>query len=567
MDSRYLIYLLAGAAGAVLFHKTVQRWLLSRAKHPSLAGHVRLSKRLARLVPFYEFDQQAFFRSDGASTEVAERRRAGFERLAQDYAARFPQTRSLKSEIRSGMADLQFTDAYRVPYQYSRMVRERLGAGPLLASSSGVTLTDVDGNTFHDLAGSYGVNLLGYDFYKDCIERGAARVSALGPVLGAYHPVIAHNVRRMREISGLDEVSFHMSGTEAVMQAVRLARYQTGRSKIVRFCGAYHGWWDDVQPGLGNPARARDTFTLADMSDDSLRVLGSRRDIACVLVNPVQAMHPNRVPPADSGLVDGARSAAFDRQAYAVWLRRLRDVCRKRGIVFILDEVFSGFRLAPRGAQEYFGVEADMVTYGKTVGGGLPVGVICGRREFMRRYRDDKPADVCLARGTFNSHPYVMGTMHEFLRRLETPETMALYNSLDSIWNARAREVNDRLAEQGLPVRVVNMSTIWTVVYERPSRYSWMFQYYLRAEGILLSWIGTGRLIFSLNCTEEDFAEVAARFVRAAQAMERDGWWEPAAGKRRLGRQILLEMVSQKFRRRAFMDLAPAQPTTELPSS
>src|SRR5262250_351824 len=100
-----------------------------------------------------------------------------------------------------------------------------------------------------------------------------------------------------------------MSGTEAVMQAVRLARYHTGRSRVVRFCGAYHGWWGDVQPGVGNPVPARDTFTLKDMSEDSLRVLRHRRDIACVLVNPVQALHPNGSPPADSALIDSARSA------------------------------------------------------------------------------------------------------------------------------------------------------------------------------------------------------------------------------------------------------------------
>ena len=86
--------------------------------------------------------------------------------------------------------------------------------------------------------------------------------------------------------------------------------------------------------------------------------------------------------------------------------------------MLIFDEVFVGFRLALGGAQEYFGVRADLVTYGKTLGGGLPIGVVCGRRELMKRYRDDRPADVCFARGTFNSHPYVMGAMHEFLQPL-----------------------------------------------------------------------------------------------------------------------------------------------------
>ena len=138
---------------------------------------------------------------------------------------------------------------------------------------------------FYDLTGSYGTNLFGYDFYKECIRRGSERVQDLGPVLGSYHPVIAYNVRRLREISGLDEVSFHMSGTEAVMQAVRLAQYHTRRRRIVRFSGAYHGWWGDVQPGAGNPVPARDTLTLKEMgAGDAAGAACARRDIACVLV-------------------------------------------------------------------------------------------------------------------------------------------------------------------------------------------------------------------------------------------------------------------------------------------
>src|SRR5215510_1212207 len=430
MDSQALTYLIAGlgtaaSAGALL--KLGQRLRLSRAKHASLAGHPRWAKRIAGLIPFYEFGEGRFFCSDGAPGEVAERRRLGFEALARQYQERFTRTIALNAGMRGVLSDLQFTEAYRVPYQYSRRVRESLGGGPLLESSSGVVVTDVDGNRFYDVAGSYGVNLFGYDFYKRCIERGAARVAPLGPVLGAYHPVIVFNVQRLREISGLDEVSFHMSGTEAVMQAVRLARYHTGRRKVVRFCGAYHGWWGDVQPGIGNPAPAVDSYTLADLSEASLRVLATRRDIACVLVNPLQALHPNASAPADSALVDGMHRAGFERSAYAQWLGALREVCTQRRIVLIFDEVFVGFRLAPGGAQEYFGVKADIVTYGKTLGGGLPVGVLCGQRELMRRFRPERPADICFARGTFNSHPHVMCAMQVFLEHLEKPQTRALY--------------------------------------------------------------------------------------------------------------------------------------------
>ena len=541
--------MLGALALAVLLRKLQIRLQLSLAKHRSLTGHSRMARRFASLVPFYEYDESRFFRADGAPEEVAAARRAGFLRLAALFAERFKKSAQLTADIAGSVSDLQFTSRYRVPFQFSAFVRRHFKAGSFVESSSGVTVTDLDGNRLYDLTGSYGVNVFGYDFYKECIERGSERVRALGPVLGAYHPVTAYNVRRLVQISGLDEVSFHMSGTEAVMQAVRLARYHTGRTHLVRFCGAYHGWWGDVQPGVGNPQAARETYTLKDMDEASLRVLRSRRDIACVLINPLQALHPNAGAPGDSTLIDSGRKAHFDREAYTDWLRRLRQVCSARGIVLIFDEVFVGFRLAPGGAQEYFGVRADMVTYGKTVAGGLPVGVLCGLARFMRRFREDRPADICFARGTFNAHPYVMGAMHEFLLRIDTEAVRRLYRDLDRVWNARAQRLNEQLTAAQLPVRVANLSTIWTLYYAAPSRYNWMFQYYLRAAGLALSWVGTGRLIFSLNYAEADFAEAADRILSAAREMQRDGWWwaGPQLTNKSIRRRVFKEMVQARW--------------------
>src|ERR1700676_2403591 len=544
-----ILYVLAGFVLVIGLRKLRLRLQLSRAKHRSLTGHSRMARRFASLVPFYEYDESQFFRTDGAPEDLVAARRAGFIRLSQVFTERFEKSAELTGEIAGGVSDLQFTSRYRVPFQFSSYVRRHLKAGSFVESSSGVTVTDLDGNRLYDLTGSYGVNVFGYDFYKECIEEGAARVRGLGPVLGAYHPVTAYNVRRLLQISGLEEISFHMSGTEAVMQAVRLARYHTGRDFLVRFCGAYHGWWGDVQPGVGNPLAARETYTLKDMDQASLRVLRNRRDIACVLVNPLQALHPNVSAPGDSTLIDSGRSAHFDRAAYSAWLRELRAECSARGIVLIFDEVFVGFRLGLGGAQEYFGVRADMVTYGKTVAGGLPVGVLCGRAEFMRRFRDDRPADICFARGTFNAHPYVMGAVYEFLTRLETEAVRGLYQGLDATWNSRAKALNDRLTAAELPVRVANLSSIWTIYYSAPSRYNWMFQYYLRAAGLALSWVGTGRLIFSLNYTEGDFAEVADRLLSAAQGMQRDGWWwsEPELTNKSIRRRVFKEMIQARW--------------------
>jgi glutamate-1-semialdehyde 2,1-aminomutase len=144
-----------------------------------------------------------------------------------------------------------------------------------------------------------------------------------------------------------------------------------------------------------------------------------------------------------------------------------------------------------------------------------------------------------------------MGAMCEFLERIETPAIGALYQNLDQLWNDRAERLNQRLREDGAPVRVENMSSIWTVCYTQPSRYNWMFQYYLRAEGLALSWVGTGRLIFSLNYSDSDFDAVVDRFAAAAKAMLQDGWWwtNPAATNKSIKRQILREMIAQRFTR------------------
>jgi glutamate-1-semialdehyde 2,1-aminomutase len=541
--------IISTAALAAAWRPARQRIELSLAKHRSLAGHSRMAKRVAGLLPGYAYDEDEFFACDGAPAEVLAARRAAFDQLAETLNTRHEKSIALTKRAREQISDLQFTAAYRVPFQFSKYLRSRFSVGVFLDHAGGVTLTDLDGNHFIDLTGSYGVNVFGHDFYKSCMVEGTARAATLGIALGSYHPAVAWNAEALCRISGMDEVSFHMSGTEAVMQAVRLARYHTRKRKIVRFCGAYHGWWDDVQPGPGNPMPPGKVYTLKEMDEGTLRVLRKRRDLACVLVNPLQALHLNKAAPGDSSLIDSSRNAHFDRAAYSGWLKKLREVCTARGIVLIFDEVFLGFRLAPGGVQEYFGVKPDMVTYGKTLAGGFPVGAVCGRRDLMKRFREDRPADICFARGTFNSHPHVMCAMQVFLERLQTAQVRKLYDGLDDTWNRRAQQLNQRMSDAGLPVSVTNFSTIWTVSFTQPSRYNWMFQFYLRVHGLALSWIGTGRLIFSLNFTDADFAEVSERFVAAGKAMQAGGWWwhDASTTNKSIRRGVLKELLRQRF--------------------
>jgi glutamate-1-semialdehyde 2,1-aminomutase len=545
-------YLIAGIAislGGLLVLKLLARLQLSRAKHPSLRGHSKMARRMARLIRFFEYADERYFASDLAPAEIAERRRSGMERLRSRIAEQSPLTFSFSRSLESGISDVQFTRHYRVPFPYRSGLPEEFGFGSVVSQSRGTQLCDLDGNWRYDVSGAYGVNVFGYDFYKECLAAGYAKVAELGPVLGPYHPTIRDNITALKEISGLDEISFHMSGTEAVMQAVRLARYHTGRTHLVRLCGAYHGWWDGVQPGVGNQRKVDDVYTLADLSAETLQVLETRKDIACVLINPLQALHPNADAPGDSTLVASDRSTAFDRAAYSQWLAQIRDVCTRRKIVLIFDEVFTGFRLAYRGAQEYFSIQADMVTYGKTLGGGLPVGVLCGRAELMKRFKPDAPANISFARGTFNSHPHVMACMSEFLQRIRQPEVQSIYRQADALWNERVDQLNQQFKVAQLPVRLANLHSIITVLYTEPCRYNWMLQFYLRAEGLELSWIGSGRMIMSLNYSDQDFAEVASRFLRAARQMQADAWFwtAPHLTNRWIKRQMLKDMLAYRF--------------------
>jgi glutamate-1-semialdehyde 2,1-aminomutase len=145
--------------------KIRSRLELSRAKHASLSGHSRIARRVAAVLPFYEYDESRIFKVDGAPDPVAELRRADFARLGAPYRDRHARTLQLTAEATELISDLQFTESYRVPFQFSRFVRRHLPVGAFVEASTGVTTTDLDGNSFYDLTGSYGVNLFGYDFY------------------------------------------------------------------------------------------------------------------------------------------------------------------------------------------------------------------------------------------------------------------------------------------------------------------------------------------------------------------------------------------------------------------
>ncbi|WP_339724709.1 aminotransferase class III-fold pyridoxal phosphate-dependent enzyme [uncultured Paraglaciecola sp.] len=549
MQISYIIYFVIILLGCYLVSRLLTRLQLSRAKHPSLRGHSKWSRRIAAKIPFFSYSDSEYFNTDGAPTKVALLRRAAMQKLQDNLAKQSADTLAYCESIERSISDVRFTSHYRIPFPYRNLLSKTLKLGSIADESKGNQIKDLDGNWRYDLSGSYGVNVFGYDFYKKCMHQGAEKTKLLGPVLGAYHPVIAENVAQIKKVSGLDEVSFHMSGTEAVMQAVRLARYHTGKTHLVRLCGAYHGWWDGVQPGIGNNRKTHDVYTLADLSEHTLDVLKTRKDIACILINPLQAFHPNADSASDVSLIASDRHTHFDKTAYSQWLGKIRDICTQKNIVLIFDEVFTGFRLSYRGAQGFFGIQADMVTYGKTLGGGYPVGVLVGTHSLMKRFKDAKPVDVSFARGTFNSHPSVMGAMHEFLRLIQLPDIQALYQTSEALWNERVARLNQRLIAEQVPLKITNMHSILSVIYTQPSRYNWMLQFYLRDAGLELSWTGTGRFIMSLSYTDAEFEKVIECIVTAAKQMLQDGWWWSSDGltNKAIKRQFLGDMLTARF--------------------
>ena len=314
-------------------------------------------------------------------------------------------------------------------------MRERFNLASVVTASDGPRLRDLDGNWTLDVGGSYGVNVAGFTRYKEWMSHGLERVRDLGPVLGPLHPARRRERRAAsRRISGLDEVSFHMSGTEAVMAAVRLARFNTRRRLIVSFAGAYHGWWDGVQPGLGSERPLDDCLTLRDMHPASLDVIRRRAgEIAAVLVNPVQSLPSERAAAQRRGPADERRpeDGGVLRAPTRGGSSSSGPSATSPDVPLVFDEVYTGFRLAPGGAQEYFGVRADMVVYGKTVAGGMPIGVVCGRADLMRRFDPERPMRVAYVVGTFSAHPVVMGAMNEFLRWVTEPSTATLYAEMN----------------------------------------------------------------------------------------------------------------------------------------
>lgn len=316
---------------------------------------------------------------------------------------------------------------------------------------------DVDGNEYIDLIGSWGPLILGH--CREEVERAVLDAVKKGLSFGAPTEAEVEMAELVCQMTGVEMVRMVNSGTEAVMSALRLARGATGRSKIIKFAGCYHGHSDSMLVKAGSGALtggapdsagvpkeiAGDTLTAAynDLASVEGLLKVNPEQVAAVIVEPVAA-NMGVVPPQPG------------------FLQGLRKLCDESGALLIFDEVITGFRLAPGGAQEYYGVRADLVTYGKIIGGGMPVGAYGGSRKLMELVA---PLGPVYQAGTLSGNPVAMVAGLSQLRILKNnPE---IYTELERKGALLEEGLKDALS--GIPVQVNRVGSLLTVFFtEQP---------------------------------------------------------------------------------------------------
>ncbi|KUL21275.1 non-ribosomal peptide synthetase [Streptomyces regalis] len=335
--------------------------------------------------------------------------------LVRRYTARTPTSKRIAQRYRRVLADSRAVVGFRSGTK--EMLYPIAGR-----RGSGARLEDVDGNEYVDITMGFGVLLFGHepDFVTEAVREHLSRGIQLGP----RTTETGEAAELLAELTGLERVAFAGSGTEANSAAIRLARAATGRDKIVTFLGAYHGHADNVlgrtsgsgadqltvPVSRGVPqAAVSDLLVLDYGSGTALETIARHADdIAAVVVEPVQSRHPSLQP--------------------VEFVRKLRELTRRHGIVLLFDEMLTGFRPALRGAQDLYGVTPDLATYGKLLGGGFPIGAIAGRADIMDgvdggfwSYGDDSypPADTTFFGGTYIQHPVSMVAARAVLTHLK----------------------------------------------------------------------------------------------------------------------------------------------------
>jgi glutamate-1-semialdehyde aminotransferase len=407
---------------------------------------------------------------------LTDRQRVRLDAFMRRYVARTKASKEYTAQHRPHLADPRVVNGFRpllkeIIYQ---IVIER---------SAGAHVWDLDGNRYVDALNGFGMNLFGWQ--PDFVSEAVRRQLELGYEIGPQHPLAGVVAEKVCALTGFDRAGLCNTGSEAVMGAVRIARTVTGRSRIALFTGAYHGIFDEVivratrnqkaypaAPGI-MPNTAENVLVLDYGTPESLQILREHADeLAAVLVEPVQSRRPDFRP--------------------VEFLKEVRELTRQSGALLIFDEVVTGFRAHPRGAQAVLGIDADLASYGKVVGGGFPIGVIAGRREYMDaldgggwQYGDDSipTVGVTYFAGTFVRHPLALAAANAVLDHLaaQGPDLQA---GLTARTEQMVADLNAFLDEVGAPIAVKSFASVWKTFFNEDHPLQDLLFAMMRSRGI-----------------------------------------------------------------------------------
>ena len=446
------------------------------------------------------------------------------------YTERTKTSKSLRQAYRQVLADTQNSLGvnFRLPLKemYYPIVVER---------SLGSRVWDVDDNEYIDIRMGLGSHLFGYN--PPFLQEAIAKQFEKGIQVGLQPEFVGEVAELICELTGMERVTFSNTGTEAVMTAVRLARAVTGRNKIVMFSDSYHGHFDGVlvkaQMINGNsctvpsaigvsPNNVKDVLVLDYGNPQSLEVIkGVEQELAAVLVVPVQNYKPALQPKA--------------------FLQQLRQLTQESGIPLIFDEMATGFRIHPGGAQAYFGVEADIATYGKIIGGGMPIGVIAGKAVYMDavdggmwNYGDDSYpiAKTTFVAGTFCKHPLAIVAARAVLKYLKA-EGPALQQRLNQRTAQFVEALNGYLEEYEVPIKleyfgsgfVFADSSHSTSTLDAASKLGTeLFRYHLLNRGVHI--VGTCSYLSTAH-TDEDINYIIQAVKDSVTEIRQSGFFPP----------------------------------------
>ncbi|MEA2691711.1 MAG: hypothetical protein QOJ16_1098, partial [Acidobacteriota bacterium] len=448
------------------------------------------------------------------SGELTHRQKSYLQGFVERYVARTARSRQKTQANRRVLADGRASVGFRrlwkglvYPIHGDRM--------------QGTRIWDVDGNEYTDICMGFGLHFFGHspDFVVTAMERQLRHGLGVGPQSSLAGEV----AERISELTGMERVAFCNSGTEAVMGALRAARTYTRRSKIALFSGSYHGWSDatlarsqmvkgrrvsvPVAPGVSNKA-VEDVLVLEYGTAESLEALKAEMgELAAVLVEPVQSRRPDFAP--------------------REFLHELRRLTAEAGTVLIFDEMITGFRLHPGGAQAWFGVKADLAVYGKLIAAGLPIGVVAGRAAFMDvldggpwEFGDDSypRAEKTMFAGAFFKHPLTLAAARAVLGRMQE-EGPALFERLNARTARLCADFNDGFAAAGAPIEAVHSGSLFRFRFPQNLPYADLFPYHLIDHGIFYS-LESGNCFLTPAHDEEDLERVLTAVRRSVEELQ-----------------------------------------------